>query len=321
VDACRAAWARLRPALLTQLAAAELAAVALKLSGGGGGDDEGPPAGGGGGLLRPSARAGPEWAPLVFRLRSLRESLTRERCAGDPLALEVHEGSVDACARAGDAPELLKALSQLLQVVYPAVAASAAAADAAAAVFSAGDAGADDGPPPPRSLLARRPEMWAAYVAFFALVPARPDRFEVAQSLRQLPRDLLAASPLPPVLAAALGLVRAASVGDCWRFFAALRGGGATPLLRLIAAPKARQLRLHALRQLAAAQRSMPAADAERALWLAPEAPGHGRLLSLLAEAAERCGSRGAATALARLQPPPEGAPPLPQPLELVFKT
>ena len=67
--------------------------------------------------------AGPiSWEDLVPRFRALRESLL-SNSAPLPLSVAALEASSDACLRAGNFAEFLKAAQQLVLVSYPALAA------------------------------------------------------------------------------------------------------------------------------------------------------------------------------------------------------
>ena len=63
-----------------------------------------------------------DWAALVPRFRALRESLLSLGADGSLVSAAL-EASADACARAGDWAEFLKAAQQLVLSVYPALAA------------------------------------------------------------------------------------------------------------------------------------------------------------------------------------------------------
>ena len=76
------------------------------------------------------------------------------------LLTQVYECAADVCARAGDYPEALKALQQLVHLIYPALAAeeaalAAAEQQAAALQQPAAAAGAPAGPPPGLALHGR----------------------------------------------------------------------------------------------------------------------------------------------------------------------
>ncbi|EFN53701.1 hypothetical protein CHLNCDRAFT_136526 [Chlorella variabilis] len=61
------------------------------------------------------------WRDLVPRCRALRETLTSLRQLSH-FTREVYECAADVCARAQDWPEALKALQQLVHLIYPALA-------------------------------------------------------------------------------------------------------------------------------------------------------------------------------------------------------
>ncbi len=67
-----------------------------------------------------------EWADTVPRFRALRETLlSHGAAAGDgSFTAAALQASADACARAHDWAEFLKAAQQLVLLVYPALAAS-----------------------------------------------------------------------------------------------------------------------------------------------------------------------------------------------------
>ena len=70
-----------------------------------------------------TAHAGPiSWEDLVPRFRALRESLLSNN-APLPLSVAALEASSEACLRAGNFAEFLKAAQQLVHVCYPALAA------------------------------------------------------------------------------------------------------------------------------------------------------------------------------------------------------
>ncbi|KAI7836552.1 hypothetical protein COHA_009570 [Chlorella ohadii] len=70
------------------------------------------------------------WRDLVPLCRALRETLTSLRELSH-FTREVYEVAADVCTRAGDYPEALKALQQLVHLIYPALAAQEAALAAA----------------------------------------------------------------------------------------------------------------------------------------------------------------------------------------------
>ncbi|KAL4856964.1 hypothetical protein ACK3TF_002662 [Chlorella vulgaris] len=69
----------------------------------------------------PTASAVDAWRDLVPRCRALRETLTSLRELSH-FSRQVYECTADVCSRAGDWPEALKALQQLVSLIYPALA-------------------------------------------------------------------------------------------------------------------------------------------------------------------------------------------------------
>ncbi|KAI3425162.1 hypothetical protein D9Q98_008933 [Chlorella vulgaris] len=69
----------------------------------------------------PTASSVDAWRDLVPRCRALRETLTSLRELSH-FSRQVYECTADVCSRAGDWPEALKALQQLVSLIYPALA-------------------------------------------------------------------------------------------------------------------------------------------------------------------------------------------------------
>ncbi|PRW33645.1 Extracellular serine ase [Chlorella sorokiniana] len=142
LDACHAAFGRLQDRVL-QLSLAQQAAVADTDS---------------------SADAN-AWRDLVPLCRALRETLTSLRELSH-FTREVYEVAADVCLRAGDYPEALKALQQLVHLIYPALAAQEAALAAAeAAAAAAAPAGRAEEPAGPRAATAKKQSAAAVGVA------------------------------------------------------------------------------------------------------------------------------------------------------------
>lgn len=199
--------------------------------------------------------AAPErWAELVPRCRRVREALVAARAGGEEVAQLACEASAEACVRAGDLGEALKAVMSLVAEVFPARHAAGARGDVEA-----------------RWAAAR-----AAAVVYFAAVPAAAAPLEVqAEMRRAAPRGVREAA-----LRHVLPVLAALSAGDYARL--PRLADGSPRLLRLLlrraALPAGRR---RAARVWAKAYKQLARADALAMLSL--EAGGDGQ--AALAEA------------------------------------
>jgi hypothetical protein len=172
------------------------------------------------------------WKRLVPRFRALRESLTRD---GDDhaLTLAAYELAGEACLRAGDLPEALKAVQRLVRELYPLAAARSSAA----------------------SIQKRWAEAAACALLFFAHTSG-----ERCTALRDTPKHLLRTPAVRSVVQALGCLAR----GDHATYCRAL---SATPLLvRLLAVHQLNAARCQALFAFSRAYRSLPVAVVESRL-------------------------------------------------------
>lgn len=174
---------------------------------------------------------------LVARFRWLREAITSCRLRND-LAVEVYEMSVDLCAAAGNYPELLKCLQQLVNVLYT----------------------------QQRTTDAHRQQhrwlIYAAFALYFACIPSAPAWIDVWLAVWRWPADMHTCA----LGAQALSACRAISAMDFRNYFKCM--AEAPWLLRILLRARLQEVREGAIRRMAKSYRSMSVSSLAQALQL-----------------------------------------------------
>lgn len=260
--ACVQAWATLRPQALAMLAEAQLSRGADCWS--------------------PSSKQAEAWDALVRKFRSLRESLVSEHVV-DGFTAEVYELGADVCGHARNNPELLKCIQRLVHELYPLLLNDDATRDCSSVEPSTSspghlDASAEEWSTPgvgalsaaPRLVGRRQGEMVAAYLLYFACVPAgRLGRrtIETVDAVRTVAAAHLGSHHVRFALAA----LRALWSRD-YLAFTRLHAAADSPLLKLLLAQRLPEVQAAGLHTIASAYRSLPVSALERVLGLQPEA-------------------------------------------------